>query len=291
MRNGHFVLAIAAVLTGYLVSTANALQDCPLTADNYVCRTPCYSDGTAKCYHRTFSAFGHCVDRENQRCAAGVKPQELVSAETVNTAISCALVDARKRTKGKTVDLSKARTITEDLTFTLVSNNGIGGSLAFGIPVYPGVSVGPSLSDLNSVTDTSQITNSFTIPRLDDLNPKCTNITSRADWLDYVIVSPDPGQTLSRLTVGVEFYVSKSNNDSLNINIFAVKIGPQFTNENDKTQKACLTFDFEKPPVGADGKPVEQDNKQAGQQDGSKQTSASACQLGSSSGGQSKASQ
>jgi hypothetical protein len=274
MRNGHFVLAIAAVLAAYFVSTAKALENCPLTAENYVCRTPCINTEGATCYHRTIPALFNCVDRGNQRCtAAAAKPQELASPGTVNTAINCGLADARKRTKGKAVDLSKAITITEDLTFTLVSNSGIGGSLAFGIPVYPGVSVGPNLTDLNKVTNTSQITNSFTIPKLDDLNPNCNKINSHADWLDYVIVSPDPGQTLSRVAVGLEFYVSKSQNDSLSINIFALKIGPQFTNEDDKTQKACFTFDFEKP---------------AGQ-NGSKQTSA--CQVGSSSGGQNKSQQ
>jgi hypothetical protein len=278
----RIVLAIAAILTSYLVSTANAQQNCPLTAENYVCRTPCYSNDKATCYHRTLGVLLTCQDRGNQQCtAAAAKPKELVSAETVNTAISCALVDARNRTKGKAVDLAKATTITEELTFTLVSNSGIGGSLAFGIPVYPGVSVGPSLSALNSVSNTSQITNSFTIPKLDDLKPTCNKINSRADWLDYVIISPDPGQNLSKLTVGLEFYVSKTSNDSLSINIFAIKIGPQFTDENDKSQKACLTFDFQKPPAQDGGKPPAQD--------GSKTTSG--CQLGSSSGNQSKASQ
>jgi hypothetical protein len=190
----------------------------------------------------------------------------------VNTGINCGLVDARARTKGKAVDLSKAATITEDLAFTLVSSSGAGGSLAFGIPVFSGVSVGPSLSDLKKTMNTSQITNSFKIPKLDDLKPaSCSNIKSDASWLDYVIVSPDLGQSLSRLTVGLEFYLSKSSNGSVSINVFALKIGPQFTSEDDKTQKACLTFDFEAP------KP-----------DGSKQET---CQIGSSGGNQNKGSQ
>jgi hypothetical protein len=270
MGNGNSGLAIGlalGLLASCFVSTANALDNCSLTPENYSCRKPCYDDQNASCYHRTFGVLLTCVDRGNQRCTGTAKPQSLVSAEKVNTAISCGLVDALKQTEHQGVDLSTAKTITEDLAFTLVSNTGIGGSLALGVPVYAGVTVGPSLSELNKVTNTSQITNSFTISNLKGLEPNCSKNNSNADWLKYVILNPDPGQHLSRLTVGLEFYVSQSKNDSININIFAIKIGPQFTSENDSSQKACFTFDFDKAP-DANGKPT------------------SGCQLGSSGGGQ-----
>jgi hypothetical protein len=291
MRNGHLVLAIAAILTSCFASSAKALEDCPLTAENYVCRAPCNSGPGKTCYHRTLPVLLKCKDLGSQTCAPAAKFDRLASVDKVNTAISCGIVEARALMEANKVDLSKV-TLTEDLTFTLVSNSGLGGSVAFGIPVYPGVSVGPSLSELNSVANTSQVTNSFTIPKLDALKPNCEKINSHADWLNYVIVKPDEGQQRSRLAAGLEFYVSHTNNDSLSINIFALKIGPQFTNENDQTQKVCLTFDFEKPAVGTDAKPVVgPDGKpveQADQQNLSKQSSASACQIGSSSGSQSK---
>ena len=286
MRNGHFVIAIAAVLAGSLISTANAQEGC--LNSQYTCRNPCNdvpNDPKLKCFHKNVNTL-FCPEKNTVRCESP-KPAELISPKDVNTAVSCGIAAARERTKGHPVDLSKATKITEDLTFTLVSNSGIGGKLAFGIPVYAGVSVGPSLSDLNELSNTSQITNSFTISDLNHLLPNCKNKAANADWIDYVIVDPDPGQTISRIAVGLEFYVSKTKDDSISINILSLKIGPEFTSETDKTQKVCLTFDFEKP-AGQDGKPAGQDEK-AAVQDSSKQTSA--CQVGSSGGGQNKSKQ
>jgi hypothetical protein len=118
----------------------------------------------------------HVWNRGNQRCTPSQPtPQGVVPPKQVNTAINCELVNANESTEGL---LSKA-TITEDLTFTLVSSQGNGASLAFGIPVFSAVTIGPSISDLNKLTNTSQITNSFSIPDLNALKPSCPKNKSR----------------------------------------------------------------------------------------------------------------
>jgi hypothetical protein len=42
--------------------------------------------------------------------------------------------------------------------------------------------------------------------------------------------------------------VSPTVGASLSINVFALRIGPQFNIENDNTQKACLTFNLQPTP-------------------------------------------
>jgi hypothetical protein len=43
--------------------------------------------------------------------------------------------------------------------------------------------------------------------------------------------------------------VTNQDKAGINLNIIPVSIGPQFSGENDKTQKVCILFDFSKQPV------------------------------------------
>ena len=249
MRNTRLALAAMAVLGLDPAGNALAQEACPVNAENYVCRTPCYGPGSAgTCLHRTVAALFNpkCTDLGSTKCSSSTpKPVSVISTSTVNTAINCGLAAVLEHPpKGASVDLSNAA-ITEDLTFTLVSNSGVGGNLSFGVPVFSGVSIGPSLSDLNKLENTSEITNSFKIQKWSDLKPKeCKGLKSDTSWLSYAVLAPDPGQELTRLAVGLEYSVSRSVDGSISINILALKIGPQVTYENDKAQKVCLTFDF-----------------------------------------------
>jgi hypothetical protein len=76
-------------------------------------------------------------------------------------------------------------------------------------------------------------------------------------WLtSEVVTGPLPkAVTVIKVTLAVQFVVTKQATAGLNLNIIPIAIGPQFSSENDKTQKICLLFNFDRTAEGVKAKP------------------------------------
>jgi hypothetical protein len=209
-----------------------------------------YSVGFDGCLHRSPGAvLAGCKPRRDN-CPGKAGPATPVSYVTatpsqVNTALICDIAQAAKATKGKNPDLSKA-VITGDLSFNLVTKSSSGASLAIAaIPVFTGASVAPSLAASSITTQTVQTDNSFVVAP-SELST-CDHYSPNNWLLSNVVTSPLKGQQITQVTEAVSFIVTRQGSVGLKLNIIPVSIGPQFSDENDKTQKICLLFDFTNP--------------------------------------------
>ena len=215
------------------------------------CPASSYTRGFDGCLHRTPGAvLAGCKERRKECDGSGPPQPTPISYITatpseVNAAIICDIAAAAKATKGKKLDLSEA-IISGDLSFTLVTKNSAGASLAIAaIPVFTGATVSPSLAASSITTQTVQVDNSFSVAPAE--LTACDHPSPNNWLLSNVITAPLSGQDITQVTEAVSFIVTKQASAGLKLAIIPVSIGPQFSGENDKTQKVCLLFDFTKP--------------------------------------------
>jgi hypothetical protein len=214
-----------------------------------------YSIGYDGCYHRYPSAVLQGCKERKAECPRAERQPTPVSYITatpsqVAAAIVCDIAAAAHATKnkGKAVDFSKA-VITGDITFNLVTKTSSGASLKVpAIPVFSSVSAAPSLDAKRITSDMTQFTTSITVDPA-ELHP-CTHASGN-NWLtSQVILEPIKGMRVTKVSEALAFVVTNQKSAGLNLNIIPISIGPQFSTETTKTQKACLLFDFAKssPP-------------------------------------------
>jgi hypothetical protein len=180
-------------------------------------------------------------------------PYILATPSQVTAALVCDIAAAAHK-KGEAVDISKA-TITADLTFSLVTKNSAGVSLAIAaIPVFTGASAAPSLS-LSGMTGQTLVATSSII--VDPAQLEICDHSSPNDWLtsEAVTRTLPRGVSVAQIAEAVQFIVTKQGSAGLKLNIIPISIGPQFSDETDKAQKICLLFDFNKAPGAKPQKP------------------------------------
>jgi hypothetical protein len=181
----------------------------------------------------------------------------------VTSAIVCDIASAAKETKGHDVDFSKA-VISAEITFSEVTKNSAGASLTVAaIPVFSGASAAPSLDASRVTSETVQSTTSFTV---DPAQLVPCSYSSPNKWLTSQVVTGHINAVrVTKVSEAVQFVVTKKAGAGLKLNIVPVSIGPQFSTENNKAQKICLVFDFDKQP----GKPQDKPSCPSGSGSGS----------------------
>ncbi len=239
-------------------------------AQNLTCPRSDYTVGPDGCLHRfPWAVLKGCREQRQECPGPGHTPSQppvytLTTPIQVANAIVCDIAAAGKATKGTSVDFSKA-TIRGEITFSEVTKTSAGASLKVAaIPVFSGASATPSLDASRISSETLQGVTSFKVDP-SQLTP-CTS-SSRNQWLTSQAVtgSLPPAFEVTKFTVAVQFVLTKQASAGLNLNIIPVSIGPQFSSGNDKTQKLCLLFNFDKDPEKADLKPSCQSGQGAGQ--------------------------
>jgi hypothetical protein len=243
-------------------------------AQNRVCPRSDYSFGIDGCLHRHLDAVLRGCREQRQICRGQPQPARppvytLTTPSQVTAAIVCDIAAAAKDTKGKRVDFSKA-VISADITFSEVTKDSAGLSLAVAaIPVFSGASAAPSLDASRITSASASATTSITVDPA-RLVP-CLH-SSPNKWITSQVVT-DPLQApvvVKKVTEAVQFVVTKKGGAGLKLNIIPISIGPQFSIQNDKTQRLCLLFNFD-PKKESDA------NKMAAQEQPK-------CQFGSGSG-------
>jgi hypothetical protein len=240
-----FGCLIIAALLGEFCSAADAqnfqFKTCPASY---------YALGFDGCLHRNpLSVLEGCRPRNNE-CPGEKQPSKPLPYVTatpsqVSAALACDLAQAAAATKGQQLDFSKA-VITGTLSFSLVTKNSAGASLAIAaIPVFTGASVAPSLAASSITSNTVQVDNTFKVAPSELVT--CDHHSSNNWLLSEVITSPLKGFEITQVTEAVSFVVTRQGSAGLKLNIIPISVGPQFSNENDKSQKICLLFDFTNP--------------------------------------------
>jgi hypothetical protein len=222
-------------------------RDCPIKGF--------YSIGFDGCYHRFPSAAlqgckerrEECPGRQGRNQPSSPPPIAYTTAtpSQVNAAIICDIAAAAYNTKGQDVDFSKAM-IAADLTFSLVTKSSAGASLAVAaIPVFANTSVTPSLDASRITSETVEVTTSIQIAPAQ--LQRCT-YSSSDNWLmSRVITSVIKGETVRKIKAAITFVLTKEGSAGLKLNIVPISFGPQFSGQSEKTQKACMLFDFTSP--------------------------------------------
>jgi hypothetical protein len=220
-------------------------------AQNKTCPRSDYSVGFDGCLHRFPGAVLKGCKEQREVCPGHQETPSTPAVYTITTpsqvtaAIVCDIAAAASDTKGKDVDFSRA-VISADITFSEVTKSSVGASLAVAaIPVFSGASATPSLDASRITSETLQGTTSITIDPA-QLAP-CTH-SSPNKWLtsEVVTASLPKGVAVTKVTEAVQFVVTKQAGAGLKLNIVPISIGPQFSRENDRTQKICLLFNFDK---------------------------------------------
>lgn len=233
-----------------------------VSAQGIECPRSDYMVGLDTCLHRyPWAVLNGCKEQReicNQQPQQDAQEDSKPPVYTVTTptqaanAIICDIAAAAQATRGKHIDLSKS-VIAADLTFSEVTKDSKGGSLAIAaIPVFSGASVAPSLDASRITSQTLQGTTSIEVEP-SKLAP-CIH-HSPNNWLtsQAIIGSLPDAVKVKKIAIAVQFVLTEQASAGLNLNIVPVSIGPKFSNEDDKTQKLCLLFNF----LGSDGKPMD----------------------------------